>query len=194
VPDRSPPGRSLATRRAIADVVRSAVLTSYGVTRLEGRAFAGRLLARLGLVRPGIRVRLDRGLEIDLFVRVGYGLPIAEVARQIDSGVRYAVRRAFGVEVRRLTVHVGGLRYQPASVPPTRDGAREDGAQAARADGVAGPSTDGADPVSREPGDPGELASAAVPAGTPGTNGADAGSRSSPGRRRRARRPAEDAD
>jgi hypothetical protein len=28
------------------------------------------------------------------------------------------VRRALGVEVRRLTVHVGGLRYQPASAPP----------------------------------------------------------------------------
>jgi uncharacterized alkaline shock family protein YloU len=121
VTDRPPTGRTLATRRAIVDVVRSAVLSSYGVTGLAASGLTARLLARLRLREPGIRVRLDRGLEIDLFVSVGYGLPIAEVARQIDSAVRYGVRRAFDREVRRLTVHVGGLRYQPATVPPTKE-------------------------------------------------------------------------
>jgi uncharacterized alkaline shock family protein YloU len=121
VTDRPPTGRTLATRRAIVDVVRSAVLSSYGVTGLTASSRTAGLLARLRLREPGIRVRLDRGLEIDLFVSVGYGLPIAEVARQIDSAVRYGVRRAFDREVRRLTVHIGGLRYQPASVPPTKE-------------------------------------------------------------------------
>jgi uncharacterized alkaline shock family protein YloU len=121
VTDRPPTDRTLATRRAIVDVVRSAVLSSYGVTGLTASSRTAGLLARLRLREPGIRVRLDRGLEIDLFVAVGYGLPIAEVARQIDSAVRYGVRRGFDREVRRLTVHIGGLRYQPASVPPTKE-------------------------------------------------------------------------
>jgi uncharacterized alkaline shock family protein YloU len=96
------------------------VVTSYGVIGVDAGPLE-RLLGRLGLREPGIRVRLDRGLEIDLHLTVGYGLPIAEVARQVDSAVRYAIRRSLGHEVRRLTVHVDGLRYQPASVPPTRE-------------------------------------------------------------------------
>jgi uncharacterized alkaline shock family protein YloU len=188
VSDRPPPGRSIATRRAIADVVRSAVLTSYGVTRLEGRAFAGRLLARLGLVRPGIWIRLDRGLEIDLFVSVGSGLPIAEVARQIDSGVRYAVRRTFGVEVRRLTVHVGGLRYQPASVPPTRESTREAGPGPAAARGSSQPPHERPIPDAADPGT--VVVDGERPTSPDAAGGLPAARR---GRRRRARRSAGDA-
>lgn len=119
MPDRPLPGRSLVTRRAIVDIVRSAVVTSYGVIGVDASPLE-RALGRLGLREPGIRVRLDRGLEVDLYLVVRYGLPIAEVARQVDSAVRYAVRRTLGHDVRRLTVHVDGLRYQPASVPPTK--------------------------------------------------------------------------
>lgn len=126
MPDRPLPGRSLVTRRAIVDIVRAAVVTSYGVIGVDAGAFE-RLLGRLGLREPGIRVRLDRGLEIDLHLTVGYGLPIAEVARQVDSAVRYAIRRSLGYEVRRLTIHVAGLRYQPASVPPSREQGHEKG-------------------------------------------------------------------
>lgn len=118
---RSAPGRSVATRRAVVDVIRAAVLGSYGVTELAHDGRLDRILAGLRLRRPGIRIRLDRGLEIDLDLVVAFGLPVAEVARQVDSAVRYAIRRAFGHEVRRLTIHVGGLHYQPASVPPTRE-------------------------------------------------------------------------
>ncbi len=49
-------------------------------------------------------------LAIDLDLLVAHGLPIAEVARQVDSAVRYAIRRALGREVDRLTIHVDGLR------------------------------------------------------------------------------------
>jgi uncharacterized alkaline shock family protein YloU len=124
VPDRPLPGRSLVTRRAVVDIVRSAVVTSYGVIGVDARPLE-RLLGRLGLREPGIRVRLHRGLEIDLHLTVASGLPIAEVARQVDSAVRYAIHRSIGQDVRRLTVHVDGLRYHPASVPPPRDAPRD---------------------------------------------------------------------
>lgn len=124
MPDRPMTGRSLVTRRAIVDIVRGAVLGSYGVTGVDAGPLE-RMLGRLGLREPGIRVRLDRGLEIDLHLTVAYGVPVAEVARQVDSTVRYALRRALERDVRRLAVHVGGLRYQPASVPPTKEATAE---------------------------------------------------------------------
>lgn len=120
MPDRPLPGRSLVSRRAVIDIVRAAVVGSYGVIGVEAGPVE-RLLGRLGVREPGMRVRLDRGIEVELHLVVGYGLPIAEVARQVDSAVRYAIHHALGHEVQHLTVHVGGLRYQPASLPPVRE-------------------------------------------------------------------------
>jgi uncharacterized alkaline shock family protein YloU len=135
VPTASTPGRSIVSRRAVIDIVRTATLGSYGVTGFSG-GIVGRLLERLGFSQPGIRVSFDDGpdgeaaadgpssgdrtaLTIDLALTVAYGLPIAEVARQVDSAVRYAIRRALGREVARLTVHVDGLRFQPGDLPAT---------------------------------------------------------------------------
>jgi len=133
VPTASTPGRSIVSRRAVIDIVRTATLGSYGVTGFAG-GVVGRLLERLGFSQPGIRVSFvdgrltetptataasaERGsLTIDLDLTVAYGVPIAEVARQVDSAVRYALRRALGREVSRLTIHVDGLRYQPGDLP-----------------------------------------------------------------------------
>ena len=138
MPTASTPGRSIVTRRAVADVVRTATLGSYGVTGFAG-GFLGRLLERLGLVQPGIGVSFGGGVDepslsdeaadlpgpvtvrpaiaVDLDLTVAYGVPVAEVARQVDSAVRYAVRRALDREIDRLTIHVDGLRFQPGDLP-----------------------------------------------------------------------------
>ena len=106
-------GRSLVSRRAIVDVVRGATLGSYGVIGFAGGGWLGSLAERFGLRHRGIVVRLDEGLTIQLDLVVAHGVPIAEVARQVDSAVRYAIRRALDREVDRLTIHVDGLRVAP---------------------------------------------------------------------------------
>ena len=117
MPASQTPGRSLVTRRAITDVVRAATLGSYGVTGFAGGPLA-RLLARLDLAQPGIVARFDGGLDIELDLDVALGVPVAEVARQVDSAVRYALKRAFALEVQRLVIHIDGLRVQPGGSPP----------------------------------------------------------------------------
>jgi len=111
------PGRSLVSRRALSDVVRTAALGSYGVTGFRRRG-ADRLLEWLGRPTPGIRIGLRDELTIDLDLSVAHGLPIAEVARQVDSAVRHAIRGALGREVSRLTIHVDGLRAGPVQPAP----------------------------------------------------------------------------
>jgi uncharacterized alkaline shock family protein YloU len=118
MPTTSKPGRSLVTRGAVVDLIRTATLGSYGVTGFAGRRHE-RLLGRLGLGDPGITVHLGDVLDIDLNLTVAYGVPVAEVARQVESAVRYAVERALGRSVRRLTIHIDGLRMEPGGPPPS---------------------------------------------------------------------------
>ncbi len=121
-PPSPTPGRSLVSRRAIVDVIRSATLGSYGVIGFAGGGPVGRLAERFGLAPRGIRVELRGGLGVDLDLVVAHGLPIAEVARQVDSAVRYAVHRALDREIDRLAIHVDGLRIAPYDVELVQGG------------------------------------------------------------------------
>jgi uncharacterized alkaline shock family protein YloU len=106
------------TRHAVLDLIRTATLGSYGVTGFAAGPME-RLLGGLGLAQPGIRLRLDTRLEIELDLTVAVGVPVAEVARQVDSTIRYALRRSLGRDVARLTIHIEGLRVSPGAAPPS---------------------------------------------------------------------------
>ena len=118
----STPGRSLVSRRAIIDVVRSATIGSYGVIGLAGGGILGGILDRLGLSPRGIHVHVTGQLVIELDLLVAHGIPVAEVARQVDSAVRYAIRRALDREIDRLTIHVDGLRVAEYELELDGDG------------------------------------------------------------------------
>src|ERR1035437_1958532 len=116
MPERSMAGRSIVTRRAIVDIVRTAVQGSYGVTGFSDPSLSRRLLRWGGLDRPGIRLTTADGVRLDLYITVAFGVPVAEVARQVESAVRYSLRHYVGGEVADVAVHVDGLRYQPMAI------------------------------------------------------------------------------
>ena len=118
VPTQPTAGRTLVTRRAVFDIVRTATLGSYGVTGFAAKP-VDRLLGWLGLGTPGIGVHLGEALDIELELTVAYGVPVAEVARQVDSAIRYALHTAIDRDVRRLTIHIDGLRFGPGGGPPS---------------------------------------------------------------------------
>jgi uncharacterized alkaline shock family protein YloU len=112
------PGRAIVTRRAVTDIVRRAVLGSYGVAGFDAGPL-DRLRAMIDGTQPGVRIGLSEArLSIRIRLRVASGLPVAEVARQVDSAVRYAIRHAVGREVDELRVRVGALDAPPGSGPP----------------------------------------------------------------------------
>lgn len=117
-PDR---GRFAVTRRAIVDIVRASVLGSYGVAGFGSRRPIDRLRRLLGLGEPGIRVDWRDGLRVDLDLRVARGLPVAEVARQVESAVRYALRRSLATEPAAVTIHVRGLAAAIGGAPAVLD-------------------------------------------------------------------------
>lgn len=111
-------GRALVSRRAVIDIVRRVTLGSYGVIGFAGGSI-DRLLGSLERRPAGMRISLRDGkVGISLRLRVAHGVPIAEVARQVDASIRYAIRSALGKEVDRLSIRVAGVATHPASTPP----------------------------------------------------------------------------
>ncbi len=118
MPDQSIGGRALVTRRAVIDIVRRVTLGSYGVAGFAGN-WADRVLGWIEQRPGGLRVSVAGDvLAIRLHLRVAQGLPIAEVARQVDLAVRHAIRTALGREVDRLTIRVAKLELHPGGDPP----------------------------------------------------------------------------
>ena len=120
--DAPMPGRGLVTRRAVGDVVRRAALASYGVVGVSGPRPWHTALAWIGRATPGVRVRLGPPLTVDLYLAVARGVPVAEVAHNVESAVRYGVRRALGREIDALAIHVDRMRA-PAGRARTGDDA-----------------------------------------------------------------------
>jgi len=121
------PGRSLVTMRAVRDLVRTAVLSSYGVTGIATGGPLGRVLGRLGLAHPGIHIEVEPELTVDLGLTVAYGLPIAEVARQVESSVRYTMHNALGREPDRVSIRIGRLVHQHGIAPAPEPASAEPG-------------------------------------------------------------------
>ena len=118
MPDQAIGGRALVTRRAVIDIVRGVTLGSYGVAGFAGN-WADRVLGWIERRPGGLRVSVAGGsLAIQLHLRVAHGLPVAEVARQVDHAVRHAIRVALGREVDRLTIRVAHLDLHPGGEPP----------------------------------------------------------------------------
>ena len=108
-----PTGKIEVAPRAIATIAAQAVGQSYGVVGMAPRSFRQGVAQALHQydAHRGVEVRIgDQQIEIDLYVIMEYGTRIAEVARNVQENVRYAVERALGMPVTRVNVRVQGLK------------------------------------------------------------------------------------
>ena len=173
MPKRPVEGRSAVTRRAISDIIRTAVRGSYGVAGFATPTPLGHLVRALGIGEPGIRLGGDDPLTIDLHVRVAFGLPIAEVARQIDSVVRYALERDLGRRVAAVSIHVDGLEYNPGRIPEVPGVSADQAAQPVGGADVGDDAQPGERTTPSASNDPDATAAESTGAGEPATRGTE---------------------
>jgi uncharacterized alkaline shock family protein YloU len=101
---------------AIAELVRDAVKTCYGVVGI-GSTVSRSLPARLPgpWRRQPIAISANSGrISIAIPVIVQYGTPITTVARNVIQTVSFQLRQSLGLDVERVDVRVSGLRHEPS--------------------------------------------------------------------------------
>jgi uncharacterized alkaline shock family protein YloU len=108
-----PAGKIEVAPRAIATIAAHAVVQTYGVVGMAAHTFregVAQLLRRQD-AHKGVEVHVGGDtITIDLYVIIAYGTRIAEVARNVQDNVRYAVEQALGMPVAHVNVRVQGLR------------------------------------------------------------------------------------
>ena len=106
-------GKIEVSHRAIAHLASQAAQQVYGVVGLaSAHARPGWAdLLRHEEEQKGVVVKFSEDqVIIDLYVVVEYGTRISEVARNIMSGVKFAVESALGVPVVQVNVNVQNVR------------------------------------------------------------------------------------
>lgn len=102
------------TNDVIATIAGVAAVECYGLVGMASRKQLKdgivELLGRENLSR-GVEVREVEGeLNIDLYIIVGYGTRIDEVANNVISTVKYSVEKYTGIKVGLININVQGVR------------------------------------------------------------------------------------
>lgn len=106
-------GKIEVSPHAVCRVASRAALDTYGVVGLANPHLSDGLVEVLQREshHKGVEFRQEGDhLVVDLYVVVEYGTRISEVARNIASGVKFAVEKALGQPVAQVNVNVKGLR------------------------------------------------------------------------------------
>lgn len=107
-------GKIVITDEAISTVAGVAALECYGLVGMCSRSRIRdgfiELLGKENLSR-GVEVQVkDDSVSIDLYIIVGYGTKISEVAQNIMEKVKYVVESLVGLPVEQVNVNVQGVR------------------------------------------------------------------------------------
>ena len=108
-------GKLALSEEAIATIAGADATECDGVVGMAGRKMTDGISELLGQenLAKGVDVTIDGDdLYITLYVVLGYGVKIPEVARMVADKVRYTVENLTGLKVKKITVNVEGLRLQ----------------------------------------------------------------------------------
>lgn len=105
-------GKIVLAEELLANLAGQAAVECYGLVGMASvnvRDGLTELLKKENLAR-GVKIHFkDEKLIIDLFVMVGYGTRIPEVASNVMEKVRYTVETVTGIPVAKVNVKVQGV-------------------------------------------------------------------------------------
>jgi uncharacterized alkaline shock family protein YloU len=108
-------GRIEVFPSAVAAIAGHAATRCYGISGMAARGLRdgfAELLRRENVDRGVDVIEGDRGLVIDVFVIVQYGVRISEVAHNLQDTVKFEVERSVNVPVVQVNVNVQGVREE----------------------------------------------------------------------------------
>lgn len=107
-------GKIDITNDVIAQVVGEAAIECYGIvgmaSRHQIRDGLTDILRKENYARGVIVRNIGEEIHIDMYVIIGYGTKISEVAYQVQSKVKYTLSKVVGLSVESVNIFVQGVR------------------------------------------------------------------------------------
>ena len=106
-------GKIDISEEVIATIAGAAAVECYGLVGMASRKITDGFVDLLGRenLAKGVVVSLqDDKLVIDLYIIVGYGVRISEVAANVMERVRYTTQNLTGLTVHQVNVNVQDVR------------------------------------------------------------------------------------
>lgn len=101
------------SREVVETLAGLAAVDCYGLVGMVAQDLQSGLSSILGIesIRKGVTVKAtEKGLVIDVFVIVGYGIKILEVAHSVMQKVAYMLEGKAGLPVAAVNVNVKGVK------------------------------------------------------------------------------------
>ena len=106
-------GRIIISEDVLATVAGAVAIECYGLVGMASRKISDgftELLRKENLSRGVVVSHKGDEVIIDLYIVVGYGVKISEVAARVMERVRYSMETLTGLHVSRVNVNVQGVR------------------------------------------------------------------------------------
>ncbi|MDD2498697.1 MAG: Asp23/Gls24 family envelope stress response protein [Desulfitobacteriaceae bacterium] len=106
-------GKIIVSQEVIATLAGIAATECYGIVGMASQKIKDGIVELLGreALSKGVQVNLknDR-LQINVFIIVGYGTKISEIAYNVMNKVKYTVEKFAGLPVDHVQVNIQGVR------------------------------------------------------------------------------------
>ena len=106
-------GNITLSEEVIATIAGVAATECYGIVGMASTKFKDGIAELLGQenLSKGVVVKLDQDqVDITLYIVVGYGTKISEVARNVVEKVKYSVESSTGLTVTGVHIKVQGVK------------------------------------------------------------------------------------
>lgn len=107
-------GKIDITNDVIAQVVGEAAIECYGIVGMASkhqvRDGLTDILGKENFAKGVVVRNVGEDIHIDMYVMIGYGTKISEVAYQVQSKVKYTLNQVIGMAVESVNIFVQGVR------------------------------------------------------------------------------------
>lgn len=100
-------------KEVVETIAGMAAMDCYGLVGMVAQNIQSGISNILGLdsIRKGVEVsNTDEGLNVEVYVIVGYGIKISEVAWNVMQKVRYELEKNAGIPVANVNVNIKGVK------------------------------------------------------------------------------------
>lgn len=111
--DKNDIGNVNISEEVIATIAGAAATECYGLVGMASTTLKDGIALLLGKddLKKGVGVSIQGGeLVLNLYIIVGYGVNISEVARNVIERVKYSVEKQTGLIVQSVNVNVQGVK------------------------------------------------------------------------------------